>query len=354
MKIHRRHPLPSAFRRLKNNAWAVVLGLMASVLSTAAQAQQVPKAVLVEHFTNTVCSVCANRNPGFYLNLRQQPGLLHIAYHPSSPYRACVFSQQNTGENDTRTNFYGVYGGTPRLVLNGNVVPAAQDYAAPALFAPYQAQTSPFAVAVTLRPLGTDSISATVQLITQAAHNYAGLTLYVALVQDTVFYAAPNGEQRHYDVFRKSFTNANVLALVPAAAVGAAVMVTKTVYKNPNWTAHRLYAVAIVQDAAQQVVQAGASLHLGSVVTGVRAAASGPALRAYPNPTSGKLQLDTDAVLRGETALVYNMLGQVVRRQLLAETTEILDVSALPTGAYLLRVITGAGQQAAVRVVKVD
>ena len=345
------------FALLKNRLRAWVPGALAYLMATAAQAQAVPKAIVVEHFTNTLCSVCAGRNPGFYANLRQQPGVLHIAYHPSSPYRACVFSQQNASENDARTNIYGVYGSTPRLVLNGNAVPAAQDYAAPALFAPYQGHTSPFAVAVALRPTGPDSITATVRLATRAAHAYAGLTLYVALVQDTVFYAAPNGEQRHYDVFRKSFTEVNALALVPATAVGGVVTVTKTVYKNPTWTATRLYATAIVQDAAQQVVQAAASAHFASVLSATRgAAAGGPALVIYPNPVTSRLLLrGENAALRNLTVLIYNGLGRLVRRQAVANAGEGIGVSELPTGTYWLRTMPSAdGRYLSGRFMKVD
>ncbi len=53
------------------------------------------QSVLVEHFTNTLCSICASRNPGFYQNLQSQQDVLHIAYHPSSPYAACVLNKQN-------------------------------------------------------------------------------------------------------------------------------------------------------------------------------------------------------------------------------------------------------------------
>jgi hypothetical protein len=120
--------------------------LFLSALSfTKIQAQAVPQTAIVNHFTNSRCGVCANRNPGFYTNLRQQTNTLHIAFHPSSPYSTCVFSIENPSENDDRTNFYGIYGGTPRLVINGNVIPAAQNYALSAMFTPYQGLTSPFA-----------------------------------------------------------------------------------------------------------------------------------------------------------------------------------------------------------------
>ena len=89
---------------------------------------QVPKKAVVEHFTNTNCSVCASRNPGFYTNLNMQTGVLNLAVHPSSPYPNCLLYQQNATANDARTNYYGIYGSTPRLVINGNVISSAANY----------------------------------------------------------------------------------------------------------------------------------------------------------------------------------------------------------------------------------
>ena len=101
---------------------------------------QVPKKVIVEHFTNTKCSVCASRNPGFYTNLNAQSGVIHLAIHPSSPYAACVLSMHNPVENDGRTNYYSIYGGTPRLVIQGTVISSSADYSMSSIFAPYLAQ----------------------------------------------------------------------------------------------------------------------------------------------------------------------------------------------------------------------
>lgn len=89
---------------------------------------QVPRNIIVEHFTNTKCSVCASRNPGFQTNLNAHPDVRQISIHPSSPYSTCLLSQQNTVDNDARTNYYGVYGGTPRLVINGTVISASVNY----------------------------------------------------------------------------------------------------------------------------------------------------------------------------------------------------------------------------------
>ncbi len=313
----------------------LLAGPLLSALPT--RAQSVPQTVLVEHFTNTRCSICFGRNPGFYANLRQQPaGTLHLAYHPSSPYRLCAFSQQNPIENDARTNQYGIYGSTPRLVLNGNVIPAPANYADPALFAPFQGQTSPLSVQVVLTPQGTDSIAATIQVQTVAAAPLAGLTLYVALAEDTVFYAAPNGETVHHDVFRKSFTGPAPTAITPAA-VGGTVTVRRVVVADAGWVRPRLYAVAIVQQAGGVQLQAGASPRLGAPLGLSSITAETAAPTVYPNPVRETLRF---TAAPGATWQVVDLLGRVMARGANEDsaTPTALDVRSLAAGTYVLRV----------------
>ena len=313
-------------------------------------AQPVPRAVVVEHFTNTLCGICASRNPGFYANLRQQPGTLHIAYHPSSPYRACVFNQQNVSENDARTNFYGIYGSTPRLVVNGSVIPATQNFGSPALFAPFQGQTSALALLVTLRPQGPDSLTATVRVETRAAHNFSTLQLNLALAEDTVVYAAPNGEQRHYDVFRKNF-NGGLLTFGPAPAVGGVVTLRRTIAKAAAWQPARLYALAIVQNASltvPAVVQAAASARLGTALPARHAGAASARFQAYPNPAISTVSVPAEF---GALPLeLYNGLGQRLTVPAGAGTT--LDVRGLGPGPYLLRAVAPDGRHLLTRFVK--
>ena len=303
----------------------------------AARSQAVPQTVIVEHFTNTRCSVCFSRNPGFYANLRQQPaGTLHLAYHPSSPYRLCAFSQLNPTENDARTNFYGIYGSTPRLVVNGSVLPAAQNYADPALFAPFQGLTSPVAVQVTLTAQGPDSIAATVQVQTVAPPPLTGFTLYVALAEDTVFYAAPNGETVHHDVFRKSFAGVAPEPITPAA-VGNTLTLRRVVAADAGWARPRLYAVAMVQQAGGILVQAGASPRLGTVLSAPADLAETAASVVYPNPVRETLRF---VAAPGAAWQVVDAPGRVVARGAAGggEAPTALDVRGLATGAYVLRV----------------
>ena len=75
---------------------------------------QVPKKVIVEHFTNTLCSVCASRNPGFYSNLNNQNGRWR---HLPLPTTILVI-QIPTGSRYASTLIGYTCGLQPHLILN--------------------------------------------------------------------------------------------------------------------------------------------------------------------------------------------------------------------------------------------
>ncbi len=64
--------------------------------------------VVVEHFTNTRCGICASRNPAFKENVANHPKVLSITIHPSRPYSSCELHKHNPGDNDSRTNYYDI------------------------------------------------------------------------------------------------------------------------------------------------------------------------------------------------------------------------------------------------------
>ena len=55
------------------------------IINLNIHAQKVPLNSIVEHFTNTKCSVCGSRNPGFLTNKNRFPSLSYISIHPSAP-----------------------------------------------------------------------------------------------------------------------------------------------------------------------------------------------------------------------------------------------------------------------------
>jgi hypothetical protein len=304
---------------------------------------QVTKKILVEHFSNTNCSVCANRNPSFYTNFNTQSDALHLAIHPSSPYANCLLSQQSSPENDERTNFYGIYGSTPRLVINGVVISGNANYASSAIFTPYIGQTSPASIRIVQEKFGTDSIVSLIIVKTEATHNLGNLSLFVALAEDTVFYTGGNGEPEHYDVFRDALTDALGAPCTLPAMVGDSVVVRVSSPADPIWNIDRIYTVAVLQETGNKALvqaEATAPSDNGST-TGV---ASPPAFEVdiFPNPAENSVYVRLKDVSPSEITLT-NLLGVTVLQQSDDTQAITLDIAHLPKGLYWLQVATSTG-----------
>lgn len=221
---------------------------------------QVQKNVVVEHFTNSRCGICANRNPGLFTNLNNNPNVIYLAIHPSSPYSTCIFNQHNATENDARTNYYNVYGGTPRIVVQGSVIPAGTNFGTATLFTSQAGQTSPFTVRTDLQLIGNGQATVEVVVKTEATHSFSTLKLFTAIAEDTIFYNAPNGENQHYNVFRESVFETDGKTITPATMVGDSVMFSETITLSNDWDWSRILSISILQESAsKEVVQASTS-----------------------------------------------------------------------------------------------
>lgn len=311
------------------------LTLLAFLFGLAFQthAQTVARKTVVEHFTNTRCSVCASRNPAFYalIDNYYPNGLIHLAYHPSSPYANCLFSQQNTAENDARTNYYGVYGATPRVAVQGLVRPPSNPLLVASVIDSQINRTSVIDVQVALQLVGNDSVRVRTLVRTVGPSALGNLNLFVALTEDTVFYNAPNGETRHYDVFRKALYNGNGL-VISAPAQGDSLVFYATVSKDAQWAASRLNAVAIVQHPVSKwIINAGKATENTPAFTGVAEVATETEevlLQVYPNPTSGTVTVRHEHF--AANLFIINALGQVQ----VSRTASFVETFRLPEGLY--------------------
>ncbi|MFK7948350.1 MAG: hypothetical protein AB8G11_12240 [Saprospiraceae bacterium] len=221
---------------------------------------QVQKNVVVEHFTNTRCGICSSRNPGLFTNLNNNPNVIHLAVHPSSPYSSCILNQANPTENDGRTNYYGIYGSTPRIVVQGSVVSASTNFGDATIFSNQAGQTSPFTVRTELEFTGNGEVITTVIVKTEATHSFSTLKLFTAIAEDTIFYNAPNGENEHYNVFRESVFEVGGKTVTPATMVGDSVVFSETITLDANWDWSRILAISILQESGtKEVVQASTS-----------------------------------------------------------------------------------------------
>ena len=307
------------------------------------QAQEVPRTIIVEHFTNSRCGICANRNPGFYSNLNNQEGILHLAIHPSSPYSNCIFSQANPGENDARTNYYGVYGGTPRLVIQGTVISSGTNYGNASIFDPYINQTTPISLDIRQTKEGGEII-VSVTITAEADNTLGTARLFLAAAEKEVMYDAPNGENVHHDVFRRTFNGepTGMSVDIPATA-GESITVNGTVMANADWVYDQLFTVAILQETdSKAVIQSSAADPSENEPLVNTVEVNTLPAQIFPNPVQDRLQvqLTTDAKA---TFLLFNSQGQILQSGTFQGQTQ-LEMAAYPSGLYWLEVQNAEGK----------
>lgn len=324
--------------------------ILAALIPNIIEAQEVPKRIVVEHFTNSRCGICSSRNPGFYNNLNTQEGVLHVSIHPSSPYSNCEFHLVNPTENNDRTNYYGIFGGTPRLVIQGEVISAGSNYGSSAIFDEYINQTTPISL-TTYQTKEDGQINISLVITAEADNSIGNASLFLAVAEDTVFYNAPNGEDEHYDVFRKTFTGdaTDYTVTVPATA-GETNTVSFSLTPEVDWDFERLFALAILQNTADlSVIQSTASNPADNNPLVNTTQPNTLEASIFPNPVNEVLQIRL-----AETGLanvrLFNTQGSVLQQQNF-EGQITLNLSNYPSGIYWLEVSTDT-EKAVKRIIK--
>ncbi len=298
---------------------------------------QVPKKIIVEHFTNTNCGICASRNPGFYVNFNNQTDALHLSIHPSSPYPNCLLYQQNSIDNDARTNYYSIYGSTPRLVINGNVVSASTNYGNSSIFMPYQSLTSPASLRIVQEKFGIDSIRTTVIVKTESSHSLGALSLFVCLAEDTVFYTGGNGETMHRDVFRKALSPANGININLPPLVGDSLVYSFLTPSNIVWNFSRIYSMAILQESgSKNLVQAEAvPANSNSVTTGLSSIKDAFSIKTNPNPASTSITLESQSLPVNFSLL--DLEGRTLLQEVIYQEKHIIQLVSFSPGIYIIQ-----------------
>ena len=308
-------------------------------------AQSVAKKRVVEHFTNTRCSVCASRNPGFYDALATNTDMIHIAYHPSSPYSACLFSTQNKAQNDARTNFYDIYGGTPRFMIN-SVEKSSSEVQSSNVYEEFKTQTTPVDLKANVAKFGTDEIEISFDIKILANNNFGNIKYFVALVEDTVWYDAPNGEKIHYDVFRKSLTStSNLPGFKLPELEGNLFSYSDKIKTETFWNLSRLYAIVILSDNNKKIIQAAKStLYNPNVLSSTEIHSDADSnLSISPNPANHQIFVkSTKDELITEIQLL-NGFGQMVLSLQSYEAEQMIDLRGIQSGYYFIRVINSQG-----------
>lgn len=216
------------------------------------------KYLLIEHFTNSRCGVCASKNPAFYNLIGQvqyADDIHHISIHPMFPYPSCVFYQANTVENNAWTALYPVQG-TPSIVLNGALQTPSTPILTETKLQTFLGQTSPLALQVIESgPNNARTVQVTAKALGDIpAGNYK---IFVAIAEKTVNQQTPNGESVHHDVFRKMLTEVGGDAF-QAPSVGGTVTFNYEYSIPGTWNPDEVYVLAFVKEVdTKQVLNSG-------------------------------------------------------------------------------------------------
>ena len=68
------------------------------------------------------------------------------------------------------------------------------------------------------------------------------------------------------------------------------------------------------------------------------------AVNIYPNPTSGVLNISHDSNFELSSVKVYDMTGHLIKENLYFRNQNLFDVSELPSGFYILKLVSSSGQ----------
>lgn len=322
-------------RRLNVTLWLV----LSAIYLTA----QVPKKILVEHFTNTNCSICASKNPSFFSNLNKQTNTLYLSIHPSAPYASCLLSKQNKVDNDARTNYYDVYGATPVVVINGQEVLGS--ISTSTIFTPYIGATSPVSMRIEQSKFGNDSIVAKVIIKNQVDHTLDKVSLFVALAEDTVKYKGGNGEPLHYNVMRKSLSKAIGDGIALTKKAGDSITFNYSSKSNALWDFSKIFTIAALQDVNTKSIIQSESIgpEVNNIATSINETIDEFIPAAYPNPVHDILTIKLLPSLQVHRATIVNDLGQACG--IVHNDNEIYsaDVSTLKPGHYYVVIKTAKG-----------
>ncbi len=313
--------------------------LFAAILGETTGQTLAKKYLLIEHFTNSRCSVCASRNPAFYTAIAQFPNdVHHVSIHPPIPYSNCVFYQANPTENDARKTFYGV-DGTPTIFLNGIKNVASGALITTAKIQTYQNKTSPLYLKVVLTGTG-DQRNAQIDAFSLAQIPGGNLRLFVMAVEKAVNYAAPNGETLHQDVMRDILTASTGDVFTPAAA-GGKVSFNFNFTIPATWIASEIFVLAFVQNIdTEDVLNSGTNLD--PVFTDAIEPIDNQKITLSPNPASDVLQVISENE-KLESVEVFDAAGRVVLQQNFSENRANLDVEKFSPGVYFVKIRTAAG-----------
>lgn len=205
------------------------------------------RVVLVEQATNAGCGCAGVLDPGMdsLFTRYGHEAIVCIRYNGNTPWPHDALYADNPTEIDARSAYYAM-SEMPTLIIDGEHTPRICDAnSLPARFEERFAAWSPLKV-VASGSMDVDSLYVDVEVVAEADPLADTLTLRVAVVEDSIYYDAPNTKKYWNYTFRTMLPSTDGQTF--SIAQGETLDFSLNVALDAGWDASRVSAVAFVQD----------------------------------------------------------------------------------------------------------
>jgi len=238
----------------------------------------------------------------------------------------------NTAQNDAVTNYYSIYGSTPRAVVQGTVIPSSTRLSTASIFSSNNLGTTSFDIKTTSwRTQNNDSIEVISIIKKVAVSSLTTAKIYGLISEDTLRYAAQNGEQLHYNVFRKSLASNIPTNITLPTNEGDSIVLRYKISSQPTWG--NTSATLILSDAAtKSVLQANRTRVLASMPTSVSEKSTLKRFIFYPNPSTSEFTIQAIGFTEFS---INNSVGQLVLKGNFSDKIQV-KTTGWAKGIYLI------------------
>jgi hypothetical protein len=320
---------------------------------TSLFSQTPARLVLIEQFTNSGCSICANNDHWVTDFTDNNPSeAVEISYHTWFPYSDSMYFE-NSVENNARTNYYSIPA-TPWSVIDGNYYnngTSSLGNGVGTTVAQRKMTAPDYTISSSSLSLSGNTLSGTIIFESiDSANTAKNLRAHVVVIEKNVlkssYAASPGGNSQtvYKNVMRKMISGAAGTVLANKNLNGKdSINFSWNLLKIKN--ANELAVVCFVQDEGnKEVLQAASFVPLS---TGIQSLQTGMDLfYAFPNPASGAIYLASDKNTEDEFKLeVYDISGRKIRSQkiILSQKPILENIPDLNPGLYYWRLTDSAG-----------
>ncbi|MCC7520128.1 MAG: T9SS type A sorting domain-containing protein [Flavobacteriaceae bacterium] len=286
------------------------------------------KMPLYEEFTSSTCGPCASFNSSFFNSfMTSHPNDTNILKYqmswpaPGDPYY--------TAEGGVRRAYYGV-SGVPSLFGGGKNVATSSTDVNTAL-STESSENAYFIINATHLIVG-NTLKVNVEVTPYLTGTFK---LHIAVIENTTSEnVSSNGETSFKNVMMKMYPDASGTTVNFVNGSDYSLEITQDLSSTNVEEMSDLRAVVFIQyDNSKKIMQ---STYTVAEVVGVNEIFN--SVSVYPNPTTGLININSDRTLSVE---VSDVLGKKVFEQNQIQNQNVLDLSGLENGVYIMNVTDG-------------